>query len=628
MGNSQTAPSAPKAPEHGEDGTNAACAALASAPAALVAEERSPGATAASSSSSSSSVSSSSYASADDGGPFMDSYYATTETRTRTTAVPGDDFCFPRLVVPNLSLFQRRPNPLRVIHCNDGPENVMANYAAEDDDEEDDEEGYYHFDDAIRKRGKAAAAAGKDCCSPPAADYYYAAPSPSLASTRRIGRQFGGDTSAGDTIPNAADLAGGDSDLQESSSSTCIYNPSSLRGGRQRRPSASSSSSHSNNNYYYYNYNSTNNSQNDQEIPPPTPQRNMFERCYPTSGSGTKSWTNSLRPSSPSYSSFADCTSLGDGPADPECQYTPEELAMPDGDDPTDASNLQIPRPYWIVTTAALPWMTGTACNPLLRAAYLSQRNRRLLGERQREGGTSNCGTGTTTTSPPPPSLPLMEDCTVTLVLPWLESPEDRRQLYGASWAEPDKTPADQEAHIRDWLATAAHLPLEAEPPERGGIAFQWYPARYHAALSSIFALGDLCELIPPDSGRNTVCILEEPEHVNFYRAPGRESWRDRFPHVIGVVHTNYKAYARNHYSGILTGPLVGALSSLMVRAYCDRVVKLSPVLQEYAPGKEVVSNVHGIRHEFFCVPVPPSSSTAGSVQCYFVGKLLWGESS
>lgn len=295
------------------------------------------------------------------------------------------------------------------------------------------------------------------------------------------------------------------------------------------------------------------------------------------------------------------------GLEDLQLAYTPEELSIPDGDEPTPESDLRPLRDYWIVTTAALPWMTGTAVNPLLRAAYLSQRNRRLRREQQEQEGD------VTTTN---------NESTVTLVIPWLEDPKDRLGLYGADWEH--ATPEIQEEFIRNWLANSAQMPEEASKPdsEQAGIAIRWYPARYHTALSSIFAMGDPCELAPdPEKAKRTICILEEPEHVNFYRAPGRLSWRDRFPHVIGIIHTNYKAYAMNHYTGLLTGPLIGAVSSLMVRAYCDKVVKLSAVLQAYAPYKEVVSNVHGIRHEFFEVPKDPNTK-----KIYFIGKLLWAK--
>jgi hypothetical protein len=43
------------------------------------------------------------------------------------------------------------------------------------------------------------------------------------------------------------------------------------------------------------------------------------------------------------------------------------------------------------------------------------------------------------------------------------------------------------------------------------GLQIRWYPARYHAGLGSIFAMGDILECCKSDT--LDVCILEEPEH-------------------------------------------------------------------------------------------------------------------
>ena len=238
----------------------------------------------------------------------------------------------------------------------------------------------------------------------------------------------------------------------------------------------------------------------------------------------------------------------------------------------------------------------GTAVNPLLRAASLWQRYSEYTSD----------------SSASKPSAQGVNDFSITLVLPWLCRSKDRVQLYGEEWH--DKTVTDQEAYIRAWLRDRAGMPGAAQ-----AIGIQWYASHYHPALSSIFAVDDVCDAcqdIPP----NAVCVLEEPEHLNCYRAPGKASWRQRFSHVVGIVHTNYRAYAQAHASGLVTGPLVGALFASLVRAYCDKVVKLSDVLQSYAPEKETTSNVHGIRSEFLQVP-PPSGN-----KVYFIGKLLWAK--
>lgn len=157
-----------------------------------------------------------------------------------------------------------------------------------------------------------------------------------------------------------------------------------------------------------------------------------------------------------------------------------------------------------IVTTAALPWMTGTAVNPLLRSAYMT------MG-RSEAGGS------------------------VTLMLPWLERRQDQEEVYG-----PDKTfdsPEEQELYIRNWLRDSAKMSVPSEE-----LKIKWYAAWQNKAENSVYSMGDITALIPKEDV--DICILEEPEHLNWYRAPG-DSWTDKFKHVVGIIHTNYFVYAQ-----------------------------------------------------------------------------------
>ena len=71
-------------------------------------------------------------------------------------------------------------------------------------------------------------------------------------------------------------------------------------------------------------------------------------------------------------------------------------------------------RKFTIVTTASLPWMTGTAVNPLLRAAYLAMANKK-----------------------------------VTLVVPWVPK-EDQAKIFPGG--RTFNTPDEQDAFVREWL--------------------------------------------------------------------------------------------------------------------------------------------------------------------------------
>lgn len=252
----------------------------------------------------------------------------------------------------------------------------------------------------------------------------------------------------------------------------------------------------------------------------------------------------------------------------------------------------------WIVTTAALPWMTGTAVNPLLRAAYLTQ-------GRLEAGGK------------------------VTLMLPWLERVADRDKIYGKERAF--DTADEQELFIRNWLRDKANLKDASE-----ALNIKWYTGRHETQENSIYSMGDITSLIPEEDV--DICILEEPEHLNWYRAPG-ESWTKKFKHVVGIVHTNYFVYAQDQPAALVRAPGMRLLCSWMCRAHCHRIIKLSGTLQKFAPEKELVENVHGVRDTFLDygknmsivlksseASIHPVFGPDAKATVYFIGKMLWSK--
>lgn len=205
--------------------------------------------------------------------------------------------------------------------------------------------------------------------------------------------------------------------------------------------------------------------------------------------------------------------------------------------------------------------MTGTSVNPLLRAAYLS---------RGRESGK------------------------VSLMIPWLKPEDQHFVLPDGSRFENQE---EQEVVIRDWLRKAGMK------TEANDLDIAWYDARYHQIAGCIFPMGDITRLIPDDEA--DVCIMEEPEHLNWFRATG-VNWSKKFTHVVGVIHTNYIHYTMadtTHWaSGRVKAPFARAFNKIMARAYCDKVIKLSATLQKFAEEKETVTNVHGVRENFLLV--------------------------
>lgn len=233
-----------------------------------------------------------------------------------------------------------------------------------------------------------------------------------------------------------------------------------------------------------------------------------------------------------------------------------------------------------IFTTASLPWMTGTAVNPLFRAAYLAKAG----------------------------------NWEVTLVVPWLSN-GDQFLVY------PNKmkfsSPAEQEAYVRRWLE------------ERIGVLprfnIKFYPGKFSTEKRSILPVGDISQTISDDKA--DIAVLEEPEHLTWYHHGRR--WKTKFRKVIGVVHTNYLEYVKREKNGYISAFILKHINSWVTDIYCHKVIRLSAATQDIP--RSVICNVHGVNPKFIEIGKLKHQQLCQKEQAffkgaYYIGKMVWSK--
>ncbi|KAI4328752.1 hypothetical protein L6164_021084 [Bauhinia variegata] len=237
-------------------------------------------------------------------------------------------------------------------------------------------------------------------------------------------------------------------------------------------------------------------------------------------------------------------------------------------------------RHFAIFTTASLPWLTGTAVNPLFRAAYLSKD-----GERD-----------------------------VTLAIPWL-SLKDQDLVYPKSITF--TKPKEQEEYIRQWLEERIRF--------RSSFSIRFYPGKFAKDKGSILAVGDISDIIPDEEA--DIAVLEEPEHLTWFHHGKR--WKTKFRLVVGIIHTNYLEYVKREKNGRMQAYLLKYINGWVVGIYCHKVIRLSAATQDYTGS--IICNVHGVNPKFLEIGKKKMEQQQKGEQAftkgaYYIGKMVWSK--
>lgn len=231
-----------------------------------------------------------------------------------------------------------------------------------------------------------------------------------------------------------------------------------------------------------------------------------------------------------------------------------------------------------VVTTAAPPWLTGTAVNPAIRAAYLQ-----------------NMGHD------------------VTLVVPFIP-PAQQSSIFSEGIEFP--TPPDQLPALMEAIDKRVDFPLH-------GLKVIFYPGRYDTVLGSIIPEGNVQEYVPEETN---LVILEEPEHLTWYHTGRR--WTKAFPHVVGIMHTNYVDYI-SRTAGKAAAGTIQQLNRFLVGQHVQLAIKLSDAVQTLP--RQVTCFVHGVAGSFLKTgdqvkEASEKQETFFTKDAYFLGKVLWAK--
>lgn len=224
-----------------------------------------------------------------------------------------------------------------------------------------------------------------------------------------------------------------------------------------------------------------------------------------------------------------------------------------------------------IITTAALPWFTGTSINPLWRAIYLARSGYQ-----------------------------------VTLYLPWINT-ESQHLLFPQSLIF--KTQEDQKNYIYSWINNGNKI-------NRLDIIF--YQAVYNKFLLSIYSNNKIKDIVNPCD----ILILEEPEHLLTFQPLVFSALNKKINFkVIGIIHTNYQYYLSRRVPQFLSrisSITLNYFNNFIIKKNCLMSIRLSAAVPEYK--NSVICNVNGVTDRYFY------SKNQSDLQnkAYFIGKLIW----